>query len=75
MVDFGNIIERHYPEYGWLIIDISHFLLGVLAYRYKIVLVLFVIYQVLDIKPEGDHLLRDFSTFGVGFVSAMIVFK
>jgi len=71
MIDFGDIVKNTFPEYGSFLIDISHVLLGMIAFRYPIVFVLFVIYQVLDIKRD-DHLVRDFVFFGVGYGCARL---
>jgi len=67
MIDFGNIILSRFPTYGWLLIDLSHIILGYLSGMYFVVFVLFVIYQILDIK-KGDHIVRDFSFFGIGYL-------
>ena len=67
MIDFGDILLRNFPNYGWLLIDISHVILGYLAGMYPIIIVLFVVYQIFDIK-KGDHLVRDFLFFGIGYL-------
>jgi hypothetical protein len=66
MIDFGDMINRRFPAYGWLLIDVSHIILGYLSGMYFVVFVLFVIYQILDIK-KGDNLVRDFLFFGLGY--------
>ena len=66
MIDFGDIINNKFPTYGWLLIDVIHILIGYLSGMYFVVFVLFVIYQILDIK-KGDHLIRDFLFFGLGY--------
>lgn len=67
MIDLGKIITDTFPKYGWLLIDISHFVLGYLSKQYWIIIPLFVIYQILDIKKD-DHLFRDFLFFGLGYI-------
>lgn len=67
MIDFGDMINSRFPAYGWLLIDVSHLILGYLSGMYFVVFVLFVIYQILDIK-KGDHLVRDFLFFGIGYL-------
>jgi len=66
MIDFGDMINSRFPAYGWLLIDVSHIILGYLSGMYFVVFVLFVIYQILDIK-KGDNLVRDFLFFGLGY--------
>lgn len=68
MIDFGDIVKSNFPNYGWLIIDLSHFVIGYVSGIYPILIVLFVVYQILDIK-KGDHLVRDFVFFGLGYVT------
>ncbi len=66
MIDFGTILKTNFPTYGWLLIDVSHLILGYLSKKYWIIIPLFVIYQILDIKKD-DHLVRDFLFFGLGY--------
>ena len=66
MIDFGDTIKERFPESAGLLIDLSHILIGMVAFKYPIVIALFVIYQVLDIK-KGDNIYRDFTFFGVGY--------
>ena len=67
MIDFGTIIKTNFPTYGWLIIDVSHFIIGYLSGIYPVLFVLFVVYQISDIKKD-DHLVRDFVMFGIGYL-------
>lgn len=74
MIDFGDIIEKRFSEHTELLIDLSHVLIGMIAYKFPIVIAMFVIYQVLDIK-ERDNIRRDFTFFGVGYGVAYAVSK
>ena len=74
MIDFGNIIKKYFPEHSRLLIDLSHILIGMIAYKFPIVIALFVIYQIFDIK-EGDNIRRDFTFFGVGYGVAYMLNK
>ena len=74
MIDFGGIIKKQFPDYAGVLIDLSHILIGMVAFRYPIVIVLSVIYQILDIK-EDDNIRRDFVFFGVGYALAFLMCK
>lgn len=72
MIDFGEIIDFYFPDYGWLLIDMSHIILGYLAGIYPSIIILFIVYQVFDIKEE-DNLNRDIFFFGIGYATQKLL--
>jgi hypothetical protein len=74
MIDVGGVVKDLFPDYASVLIDLSHILIGMVAFRYPIVIALFVIYQIMDIK-EDDNIRRDFVFFGVGYALAFVMCK
>tara|TARA_B100001540_G_scaffold273926_1_gene259087 strand:- start:38 stop:301 length:264 start_codon:yes stop_codon:yes gene_type:complete len=74
MIDFGDIINKHFKNTGMLINHTIHFLAGCIGFRYNYIIPIFIIYQLYDsidfnnLKTyPKDNLMLDITIFCIGY--------